>query len=184
MSPDEANTARFLKYWANFYNEGIQKGEDYDVLKKTIVIIIMDYNDSVIDSIPKIATSWHIREDDFSQIILTDHLEFHIISLRKMKNLTDDNKFKDSIKKDLLNWLKFLINPKTEEILMIGDEYNEPMRKAYEEWQNLNLDPETRERARQRERYYEGMKSATVTGYHNGLKDRNRKTVKKAPKLK
>ena len=30
-------------------------------------------------------TSWHIREDEFSEIILTEKLELHIIELKKLE---------------------------------------------------------------------------------------------------
>lgn len=155
--PKSNDIARFLKYWAELYKEGIEKGSKNEDYKKTIVILIINYNDPIIDSIPKITTSWHIREDDFSKIILTDFFEFYIISLRKLQNLAKNKYFKDRNKKELLNWLKFVINPEKEEIQMENNEDEEALKKAYEEWKKINQNPEERELARLREKYYDEM---------------------------
>ncbi len=36
-------------------------------------------------------TSWHIREDEFSEIILTEKLELHIIELKKLEVNSNQN---------------------------------------------------------------------------------------------
>jgi len=103
---------------------------------------------------------------------LTDLFEFHIISLVKLEKLAQDKEFEDSNRKELLNWLKFLINPEKEDIRMENSEDKEALKKAYEEWQKINQDPEERERARLREKYYEEMRGSKQY--------RNRRTASKS----
>ena len=145
VSEDHNMTNRMLEYWAKEYLEqsDYARGlKNYRKLKKTIVILILKYKDEMIESIPKLNTSWHIREDDYTEYMLTDKLEFYIISLRKLKN---DKLLKNNPK--LVSWLKFLENPKLEEKDMNGEEHLIAARKEFE---GLLSDEEIRYIARQR----------------------------------
>ena len=143
------------------YNS-IEKGHKYSDLTKTVVILFIDYIDNLIDNIPKIDTSWHIREDTYSQIILTDFFEFHIISLRKLEEIANNQTLDDIHKKSLISWLKFLRNPKQLEEKDMED--NKEIQEAKDEFEKIQQDAKERELARLRERYIWDMNSAEDKG--------------------
>ena len=95
-------------------------------------------------------TSWHIREDTYTQYILTDFFEFRIISLKKLEDLTNNQTIEDSIKISLISWLRFLKNPNK---LEVTDMENEEIKKAKNEFEKVQMNDEERELARLREKY-------------------------------
>ena len=54
-------------------------------LKKSISILIADYELDELKEIPKYITKWNVREEDYSKIILTDVMEIYINLLTKVK---------------------------------------------------------------------------------------------------
>ena len=96
---------RILFYWSKMYIETLKVGEDYENLKRCIVILITDYDLDKLKEIPEYVTKWKIREEKYSKLVLTNDLELYIISLEKAKNSTKNNE-------ELYNWLKFINNPK------------------------------------------------------------------------
>ena len=97
---------RILFYWSKMYIQTLKVGEDYENLKRCIVILITDYDVDKLKEIPEYVTKWKIREEKYSKLVLTNDLELYIISLEKAKNSTKNKK------EELYNWLKFINNPK------------------------------------------------------------------------
>ena len=97
---------RILFYWSKMYIQTLKVGEDYENLKRCIVILITDYNLDKLKEIPEYVTKWKIREEKYSKLVLTNDLELYIISLEKAKNSTNNKK------EELYNWLKFINNPR------------------------------------------------------------------------
>ena len=97
---------RILFYWSKLYIQTLKVGEDYENLKRCIVILITDYDLEKLKEIPEYVTKWKIREEKYSKLVLTNDLELYIISLEKAKNSTKNKK------EELYNWLKFINNPK------------------------------------------------------------------------
>jgi len=97
---------RILFYWSKMYIQTLKVGEDYENLKRCIVILITGYNLDKLKEIPEYVTKWKIREEKYSKLVLTNDLELYIISLEKAKNSTKNKK------EELYNWLKFINNPK------------------------------------------------------------------------
>ena len=97
---------RILFYWSKMYIQTLRVGEDYENLKRCIVILITDYDLDKLKEIPEYVTKWKIREEKYSKLVLTNDLELYIISLEKAKNSTRNKK------EELYNWLKFINNPK------------------------------------------------------------------------
>ena len=153
---------RILWYWSNLYNNSINKGEDYIKTKKAIAILIADFDLSNLTKISKFHTSWHIREDEFSEIILTEKLELHIIELKKLE--VNNNQ---SVKqKKLTKWLKFILNPDEKgDLKMEEDEDIKAARKVLEE---ISQDEKEREKARLRDKYVREMNSSRNEGYAEG----------------
>lgn len=165
---NSSNTSRFLSYWSKLYNEGIKKGDKYNVLSKTILILFIDYDDKLIDNISKIDTSWHIREDTYPEFVLTDLLEFHIISLNKLKKITNKEKINDiKDKKNLIYWLKFLKNPNKLEVSEMKK--IKEIEKAKNEFEKIQQTDKERELAWLRQKYIWEMSDARNYGYNSGF---------------
>ena len=163
------NTSRFLLYWAKLFNDNIHKGQNYDILNKTILILLINYDDTLIDDIPKINTSWHIREDTYSKILLTELLEFHIISLKKLKNLASNNSFIDTNdRKKLITWLKFINNPNSLEVFEM--ENNKEIQNAKKQFDEIQQNDKELELAWLRQKYILEMNDAERYGINKGKK--------------
>uniref|UniRef100_UPI003F4C1D23 Rpn family recombination-promoting nuclease/putative transposase n=1 Tax=Brachyspira catarrhinii TaxID=2528966 RepID=UPI003F4C1D23 len=86
---------RILYYWASNYSKLLKQGEKYDALTPVISINLLNFN---LDDSENIHSCYMIY-DTGNQILLTDHLQIHIIEVKKFKyNL---------LKPDLNCWLKF-----------------------------------------------------------------------------
>ena len=70
---------RILFYWSKLYYSQIQEGDNYNKLNKTIVILIADFELDNLKGINKYHTKWQIREEKYSEKVLTNVLEIHII---------------------------------------------------------------------------------------------------------
>ena len=89
---------RILYYWAANYSKLLKKGEEYEDLTPVISINLLNFN---LNKVNKNVHSCYMIYDTKNKNLLTDHLQIHIIELKKFK-------FKDNdLKKDLNYWLGF-----------------------------------------------------------------------------
>ena len=89
---------RILYYWSANYSKLLKKGEEYEDLTPVISINLLNFN---LNKNDKNVHSCYMIYDTKNKNLLTDHLQIHIIELKKFK-------FKDSdLKKDLNYWLGF-----------------------------------------------------------------------------
>ena len=94
---------RILYYWASNYNKLLKKGEQYDDLTPVISINLLNFNLNKNDGN---AHSCYMIYDTKNKRLLTDHLQIHIIELKKFK--------KNILTKDLNCWLDFFTNKNLE----------------------------------------------------------------------
>ena len=156
---------RILWYWAKMYSASIDRGESYNNTKRAICILIADFCLEDLKAVTKYHTKWHIREDDFVNIILTEKLEIHIIELEKlenMKELTIENK-------KLLDWCKFIKSPDGVEASIMKE--NEEIRKAKEELDKISQDAKERRLAELREKALMDEMAIRDSGYNEGHDD-------------
>ena len=89
---------RILYYWATNYSKLLKKGEEYDELTPVISINLLNFN---LNKNNKNVHSCYMIYDTKNARLLTDHLQIHMIELKKFK-------FKDNnLPKDLNCWLGF-----------------------------------------------------------------------------
>ena len=89
---------RILYYWSSNYSKLLKKGEEYEDLTPVISINLLNFN---LNKVNKNVHSCYMIYDTKNARLLTDHLQIHIIELKKFK-------FKDNdLKKDLNYWLGF-----------------------------------------------------------------------------
>ncbi|ASJ22442.1 hypothetical protein BHAMNSH16_12635 [Brachyspira hampsonii] len=86
---------RILYYWASNYSKLLKHGEKYDALTPVISINLLNFN---LDDSNNIHSCYMIY-DTINNRLLTDHLQIHIIELKKFKY--------DLLQPDLNCWLKF-----------------------------------------------------------------------------
>ena len=155
---------RVLWYWSKLYSSDIKKSEKYSDTRKVISILIADYNLAVLKNVNRYHSSWHIREDEMSTIVLTPKFELHIIELNKLG--VNINKQGDT---KLRQWLESIRNPNHREELCM----NEEIEKARRVLEEISQDEEERELAEQREIWQidhnSFIDSATRKGMEKGI---------------
>ena len=152
---------RILYYWGRIYTRQIKEGEEYKRLEKTIIILITDFKIKSLEK-SEYHTKWKIIEEKERKIILTDKLELHIISLAKMRE-TEERQIQD----ELLDWLYFLENPKSERVKEKMEE-NEELKEAVEKVETMSDDEYMQRIADLREKAIRDEKSSYCTGLHEG----------------
>ena len=89
---------RILYYWSTNYSKLLKKGEGYEDLTPVISINLLNFNLNKKDSN---VHSCYMIYDTKNKRLLTDHLQIHIIELKKF------NFKNNSLSKDLNYWLGF-----------------------------------------------------------------------------
>lgn len=108
VTKQEDLVERGLFYWAKLFSRGISKGEEYKKLKRTITILIVDFEINDLEE-EEYCTKWKLIEDKRRKRTLTNKIEVIIIELPKI--------YKANIKDSkLLEWLYFIDNPSSKEV--------------------------------------------------------------------
>lgn len=131
--PYEYMAERMLNYWAVMYGNKISRGQNYQVLKPSISILIANYKLKQLEDIEKYHTIWNLREQNNYNCILTKNIEMHILEIPKIKNA-------EILKDELARWLKFIENPGNKEVekFMFNNKF---LKQAKEELAYLSGDP-------------------------------------------
>ena len=175
---------RILYYWSRLYSRQIKSGEDYKILQKAIVILITDFKIENLEELDY-HSRWKIMEDkQGKKIILTQKLEIDIIELPKIigKEKEQDN---------LLDWLYFLENPKSERVTEKMKE-NENLKEAVKKLDNLSEDEKMQRIADLRQKaimdekaiYEKGLEVGIEKGIMEGSRKEKTEIAKKMLELK
>nr|WP_192927356.1 Rpn family recombination-promoting nuclease/putative transposase [Clostridium beijerinckii] len=128
---------RAFYYWSKVYSDQIESGDDFEILRKTIGINILDFN--------------YLKEEDFHNVYkvynektkeeFSDLFEMHFIELNKFKK-----DYKD-VKTALDRWVSFLNRAYEIDKYKIPKELEEDenIKKAIEKLDIMYLDKEERE---------------------------------------
>lgn len=157
---------RAFYYWAKVYSDQMEGGYDYDKLKKTISINILDFN--------------YLDEEDFHNVYkvfnkkskkeLSNYFEMHFIELNKFKK-----DFKD-VKTALERWVAFLNRAYELEKNKIPEQLakDKSIKRAIEKLDVMYLDSEEREmyenELKRIRDYVAEMKTAKIRGIEQGIK--------------
>ena len=119
---------RILYYWAANYSKLLKKGEEYEDLTPVISINLLNFN---LNKVNKNVHSCYMIYDTKNVRLLTDHLQIHIIELKKFK-------FKDNdLKKDLNYWLGFFTTKDMEEYMSEIVKEKPIMEEAHKRYNNF-----------------------------------------------
>ena len=154
---------RILWYWSKMYSSSIERGKSYNNTKRAICILIADFNLENLKLIQDYHTKWNIREEKYTNIILTEKLEIHIIELEKLENIKTLN----DTEKKLLNWCKFIKSPVEVEDSIMSE--NEEIKKAKEELDKISQDAKERRLAELREKALMDEIAIRDSGFKEGI---------------
>ena len=171
---------RILYYWSANYSKLLKKGEEYENLTPVISINLLNFN---LNKKNSNVHSCYMIYDTKNKNLLTDHLQIHMIELKKFK-------FKDNnLPKDLNCWLGFFTNKDMEAYMSeivkekpIMEEahkrYNNFIRSRlmmseYEKKEIYQYDKQITLKEERQEGIKEGMKKGIEKGKLEGIKERN-----------
>ena len=167
---------RMLYYWSRQYVKGIGKNENYKDLKRTIVVLIANFEFEKLKELG-MHSRWKIIEEEERKIVLTEDLEFNIIEVPKM----NEDKQEKNVK--LMEWLAFLENPESKEVQGYMKR-NESMKEAGEKLDKMSKDEKVRRLAELRQKALMDEREAEYTGYSNGLEDGIKQGIKQGARNK
>ena len=154
---DQKNTEkRILFYASKMLIQSITKGKDYSTIKKSIAILIADYELGSLAEMKKYSSKWNFREEEYGNIILTDAIEIYIIEMPKLEKYPTGTV--------LDKWVKFIKNPK------VIDMSEKEIKKAKEVLEEISQDEHARRLAELREKYIMDQQAIEEGGYDKGLK--------------
>ena len=167
---------RILYYWAANYSKLLKKGEEYEDLTPVISINLLNFN---LNKVNKNVHSCYMIYDTKNARLLTDHLQIHIIELKKFK-------FKDNdLKKDLNYWLGFFTNKDMEAYMSEIVKEKPIMEEAHKRYNNfirsrlMMTEYEKKElyqydkQIMLKEERQEGIKEGKAEGIKEGMEKRN-----------
>ena len=158
---------RFCFYGLELFTEQYKSGMRYEDVNKVLCVIILKDDYAKYANFDKYKMSWRFREEDYHDLILTDRIEFCIISLEKIKKKIANGEISD--KEKIAIWTKFLLTPqklKEEEM-----EENQEVKQANEKYNEMLVDDNTRRLALKRQLALMEMDSARGDGIKEGKKE-------------
>ena len=167
---------RILYYWSSNYSKLLKKGEEYEDLTPVISINLLNFN---LNKKNSNVHSCYMIYDTKNARLLTDHLQIHIIELKKFK-------FKDNdLKKDLNYWLGFFTTNNMEAYMSEIVKEKPIMEEAHKRYNNFIRSRLMMSEYEKKEIYQydkqimledkrrEGIKEGKAEGIKEGIEKRN-----------
>lgn len=168
---------RMLEYWSGMYDNKINSGDGYEVLKPSISILITNYELEQTRDISKYHTIWNLREKDYCNKVLTKNIEMHILEIPKIK----ENEIAND---ELVQWLKFIENSENKEVQRIMKE-NKYLKQAKEELAYLSGDPSFQQEVEARAGMLRDIHSMKYKSREDGINQGKKETkIEIAKKMK
>ena len=167
---------RILYYWARIYTKNLKSGNDYINLRKTIEVLIVNFEIKELKEL-EYHSKWKIIEEKNRKLILTEDLELHIIEIPKIYR-------KEGKEEELTKWIYFIENPESEKVGEYMKE-NKEMKEAKEKLEVMSEDERMQILAELKEKAIRDEKATERYGIRVGI-ERGRKQEKKeiAKKMK
>jgi predicted transposase/invertase (TIGR01784 family) len=133
---------RTLFYWSNLYSSNFKEGQDYNLLRRTIVINLLGFN--LVEDDPYHSV-YHLREETTLNK-LTDLIEVHFIEFPKFKKVRTD------LHNPLHRWLLFLKGDTPDTILREVVNMDQMIKRADDKLNFLSANEEVRRLAELRDK--------------------------------
>ncbi len=162
---------RILYYWSRIYGKNLKSSNDYVELKKTIEVLIVNFEIKRLEEL-EYHSKWKIIEEKKRKLVLTEDLEIHIIEIPKIYKLAGEEQ-----EEELVKWLEFIENPESKKVEKYMKE-NKEMKEAKEKLEVMSEDErmqilaELRLKAIRDEKAVErfGLKKGIEQGRKQGMK--------------
>ena len=172
-----------LYYWSRIYGKNLKSSNDYVELKKTIEVLIVNFEIKRLEEL-EYHSKWKIIEEEKRKLILTEDLEIHIIEIPKIYKLAGEEQ-----DEELVKWLEFIENPESKKVEKYMKE-NKEMKEAKEKLEVMSEDErmqilaELREKAIRDEKAVErfGLKKGIEQGMKQGIRQRREEGIKEIAK--
>ena len=153
---------RILYYWSRIYGKNLNSSDDYIQLKRTIGVLIANFE---IKKLKELGyhSKWKIIEEKDRKLILTEHLELHIIEIPKIYKIGEDEE-----KEELVKWISFIENPESQKVGEYMKE-NEEIKEAKEKLEVMSEDEKMQILAELRLKAIRDEKAVERFGYNQGL---------------
>ena len=148
---------RSLYYWSKLYEEQLNEGEDYSLLKRTICINILNFKYLKND---RFHNAYRLKEIETNEQ-LTDVEEIHFIEIPKLNESCDE-------KDMLVAWTEFLKDPESEKVRNLEMSIEE-IRKAKDELIKISSDKKQRELYEMRAKILKDKVSALNEAERKGI---------------
>ena len=125
--------ARLLYYWSRIYGGQLKEREDYDMLKKTIAVLIVNYEMPELQEFKDSHTKWELLEKRKPNVLVFKNIEIHILEIPKLI------KYSQETEERLGNWIEFLIKPESERVKM-GAKKDKNLKEAVEKLEVISGD--------------------------------------------
>lgn len=130
---------KFSYYALELFVKNIRKGMEYNKVDKTIAVMILKDDYIKYREYDKYRLSWKLREETYTNLVLTEKLELCIISLEKIKKKVALGEISDKDK--IAIWTKFLLTPKALKEEEMAD--NQEIKEANEKYNGMLEDEKT-----------------------------------------
>jgi predicted transposase/invertase (TIGR01784 family) len=157
--PDKDMVARDLFYWGKMFTGQISSGNNYNQLKKTITINVLDFE------LFKDNRCWrkcHLTDDETNERI-TELLEMQFVELNKLQGINKDD--------PMTFWIEFFRDPYSDTVRKLCD-YVPEIREAKNIYEKAKTDPKMRELIDAREKaihdYSNDISCARRDGFAEG----------------
>lgn len=170
MDKSKFSEKRCLHYWSKIYSNNLREGGNYNDLRKTICIWIL--NDEVYKEFEDFQSKWKLKEIKHSVDNCFNELEIHIIELKKFRRLDIMKPGKKEF------WLWFLDHTNGELIKMACDN-NKRIDDARKQLNKIRADKELMERIRLQEAYEYDEKTSIVNARDEGKMAKQKEIAKK-----
>ena len=167
---------RLIWYFARLYGKQAKKGENYNKIKKVVLVAIIDFEIKETKELKEMETIWKIIETKNRDKILTEELEIHIIEMKKAREIYEKNK--DNKK---AQWIMFLNDPNSREVKEIM-ENNKGVKEAVVKVMELSEDEKMERLAFLREKAIMDEKAIRAAGFDRGYEEGKEKGEEKGKK--
>ncbi|MDR0908854.1 MAG: Rpn family recombination-promoting nuclease/putative transposase [Spirochaetaceae bacterium] len=152
---------RTLYYWSLKFTRDFRSGDDYATLSPVITINIIDFE--YFKTIDDFHTSFHLYEDQYKEVKLTDNCEIHFLEMPKFRKLQRNGKL--DLQNPLHRWLTYFDKNSPPEVVEEVIEMDTAIGKVQSVMERIQRDPALRRSYEQ----YEKAESDWTSGM-NGVK--------------
>ena len=168
---------RILYYWSRIYGKNLKSSNDYVELKKTIEVLIVNFEIKKLEEL-EYHSRWKIIEEEKRKLVLTEDLEIHIIEIPKIYKLAGEEQ-----EEELVKWLEFIENPESKKVEKYMEE-NKEMKEAKEKLEVMSEDERMQILAELRLKAIRDEKAVERFGLKKGIREIAKKMKEKGMDIK